>query len=224
MSNRRYLLVLAGLFALVWALLSIAPLDRPAWVIQNIAILAAVLALALTRRRFQFSRGAYTCIFAYLCLAEIASHYTYSRTPYDAWFAALTGRSLDELLGWERNNFDRIVHFAYGFLLVFPTREVFLRVVRVRGFWGYALPVDLIMSTSMLFELIEWSTAVLFAGGEPTYVGTQGDVWDAQKDMALASLGALLAMCIAAFVNSRASARRTRRDSEYERGAEPPSS
>ena len=106
------------------------------------------------------------------------------------------------MFGWERNNYDRVVHFAYGLLLAYPIREVFLRVANVRGFWGYFLPLDLTMSTSMLYELIEWGAA-LVVGGDlgQAYLGTQGDVWDAHKDMELASLGALITMCIAAAVN-----------------------
>jgi putative membrane protein len=96
------------------------------------------------------------------------------------------------------------VHFSYGLLLAYPIREIFLRVADVRGFWGYALPLDVTMSTSMLYELIEWGAAVWFGGdlGE-AYLGTQGDVWDAQKDMAVASLGALIAMIATAIINSR---------------------
>jgi putative membrane protein len=79
---------------------------------------------------------------------------------------------------------------------------MFLRIGNVRGFWGYFLPLDLTMSTSMLYELIEWGAAEVF-GGElgAAYLGTQGDVWDAHKDMALAALGALIAMCITALIN-----------------------
>jgi putative membrane protein len=122
--------------------------------------------------------------------------------PYDEWFQSFTGRTLNSVLGWERNNFDRVVHFSYGLLLAYPIREVFLRVANVRGFWGYFLPLDLTMSTSMMFELFEWGAAELF-GGElgQAYLGTQGDIWDAHKDMALASLGALIAMLITAAIN-----------------------
>jgi putative membrane protein len=113
-------------------------------------------------------------------------------------------RSLNELLGWERNHFDRLTHFCYGLLLAYPIREVFLRVADVRGFWGYFLPLDFTMSTSMLYELIEWAAAEVF-GGElgMAYLGTQGDVWDAHKDMALASLGAVIAMAVTAAINAR---------------------
>src|SRR5690606_4762451 len=111
------------------------------------------------------------------------------------------GISINELFGWQRNNYDRVVHFCYGLLLAYPIREVFLRIVAVRGFWGYFLPLDLTMSTSMLYELIEWGAASVF-GGElgMAYLGTQGDIWDAHKDMALASSGALIALSVTALV------------------------
>jgi putative membrane protein len=117
-------------------------------------------------------------------------------------FETLTGAPLNPLFGWQRNNFDRVIHFFYGVLLVYPIREVFLRIAGVRGFWGYFLPLDFAMSTSMVFELFEWATAEAF-GGELgiAYVGTHGDEWDAHKDMALASGGALLAMSGTAAIN-----------------------
>lgn len=106
------------------------------------------------------------------------------------------------MLGWKRNHFDRLVHFSYGLLLAYPIREVFLRVANVRGFWGYFLPLDLTMSSSMMFELFEWGAAEYFGGNlGMAYLGTQGDVWDAHKDMALASLGALIAMTATAAIN-----------------------
>ena len=87
-------------------------------------------------------------------------------------------------------------------LFAYPIREVFLRVVDVRGFWGYVLPLDMTMSTSMIYELIEWGAAALFGGDlGVAYLGTQGDVWDAHKDMALASLGALSAMGVTVAIN-----------------------
>ena len=116
-----------------------------------------VVVVALTYKRLILSRVSYTLIFLFLCLHEIGAHYTYAEVPYDQWFKALTGVTLNSLLGWERNNFDRVVHFCYGLLLAYPVREIFLRVAAVRGFWGYFLPLDLTMSTSMMFELFEWA-------------------------------------------------------------------
>src|SRR4029450_13108384 len=140
------------------------------------------------RRSLPLSSVSYTMILLFLCLHIIGAHYTYAEVPYDEAFKSLTGTSFNELVGWERNNYDRVVHFSYGLLLAYPIRELFLRVANVRGFWGYFLPLDLTMSSSMLYELIEWAAAVYFGGDlGMAYLGTQGDVWDAHKDMALAS-------------------------------------
>lgn len=202
MSHRRYLVCLLISLAILWAALAIAPHDRSDWLLENVLLVAAVAFLATTHKAFPLSRVSYTLIFVFLCLHTIGAHYTYAEVPYDAWFESLTGHAFNSLVGWERNNFDRVVHFSYGLLLAYPIRELLLRVANVRGFWGYFLPLDLTMSTSMLYELIEWAAAAYF-GGElgMAYLGTQGDVWDAHKDMALASLGALIAMCVTAAIN-----------------------
>ena len=202
--HRQYLLILAVLFGGWWTALAIHPWHRGDWLLENVLVVAAVGLLAIFHRRLLFSRVSYTLIFLFLCLHALGAHYTYSEVPYNGWFQKLTGRSFNSLVGWERNNFDRVVHFCYGLLLAYPIREIFLRVVNVRGFWGYFLPLDLTMSTSMLYELVEWGTAASF-GGElgQAYLGTQGDVWDAHKDMALASLGAVIAMGITAALNWR---------------------
>jgi putative membrane protein len=199
---RRHLLVLLGLYATLWSALAIAPFDRGDWALENLLVLLFGIGLALGQRHFRFSRRSCTLIFLFLCLHAIGAHYTYSEVPYDAWFQAIAGRGLNDLLGWQRNNFDRLVHFSYGLLLACPIREIFLRVVQVRGFWGYFLPLDFTLSTSALYELLEWLAAECF-GGElgAAYLGTQGDIWDAQKDMAIAALGALLAMLLAAWLN-----------------------
>src|SRR5512134_2842788 len=194
-EHRRYLLVLGVLFGILFTALAIDPWHRADWALENALVVAFVLFVAFSYSRLILSRVSYTTIFLFLCLHEIGSHYTYAEVPYDEWFKALTGQTLNSVLGWERNNFDRVVHFAYGLLLAYPVREIFLRVANVRGFWGYFLPLDLTMSTSMIFELFEWLAAELFGGDlGAAYLGTQGDIWDAHKDMALASLGALIAM------------------------------
>ena len=201
-SHLRFVLTLGGLLTVLWAAAAVDPTDRHDWALENALLVAFAALLAFTYRRLPLSRISYTLIFAFLCLHVLGAHYTYSLVPYDAWVRALTGRSLDGLLGWERNNFDRVVHFSYGLLLAYPVREMFLRVASARGFWGYFLPLDLTMSTSMLYELIEWGAAVVFGGDLGTaFLGSQGDPWDAQKDMALASLGALLAMGATAVLN-----------------------
>lgn len=204
-ARQRYLYTLGVLYAVIWTALAIAPHDRADWALENALVLAFGAALLVTRRWFVFSRTSYTLIFLYLCLHAVGAHYTYSLVPYDDWWRALTGHSFNSMVGWERNNFDRVVHFSYGLLLAYPIREIFLRVVEVRGFWAYFLPMDVTLSTSALYELLEWGAAAT-VGSElgAAYLGTQGDIWDAQKDMALAAAGAVIAMAITALVNRRA--------------------
>jgi putative membrane protein len=200
--HQRYVLILAGVFALFWTALAIAPVDRADWMLENGLVVVILALLALTYRRFPFSRVSYTLIFVFLCLHEIGAHYTYAKVPYDAWFQALTGRTLNSLFGATRNHFDRLGHFAFGLLLSYPMREIFVRVAEARGFWSYYLPLDMTMACSMVFELIEWAAAVAFGGDlGVAYLGTQGDQWDAQKDMLLATLGGLIAMIVTAVIN-----------------------
>ena len=203
-SHRQYLAVLASVFGVWGVAWGWAPRDRFVWLLENSMGFVGVGLLIGFHRKLLFSRLSYTLIFLFLCLHTVGAHYTYSEVPYDEWFRALTGRTFNPLVGWQRNNFDRVIHFCYGLLLAYPVREIFLRVVNVRGIWGYFLPLDLTMSTSMIYELIEWAVAEIFGGDVgPSYLGVQGDIWDAQKDMALASLGALIAMSVTAAINWR---------------------
>ena len=193
LPHRQFLLLLTALLAIEFVVLAIAPHDRKDWMLENALVVLFVGAMVATYRKLTLSRISYFLIFVFLSLHLIGAHYTYSLVPYDEWFRAVTGSSLKELVGWERNNFDRVVHFSYGLLLAYPVREVFLRVARLRGFWGYLFPLDITMSTSMLYELIEWGAAAVF-GGElgQAFLGTQGDEWDTQWDMFLALVGAVV--------------------------------
>jgi len=191
-------------YLVLWVALGISPSDRGTWLLENALVVGLLAVLWFSRRTFRFSDASLRLILLFLALHAVGSHYTYSDVPYDAWWQSLTGHSLNEALGWKRNHFDRLVHFSYGLLLAYPIREFFLRVVEVRGFWGYFLPLDVTLSTSALYELIEWGAAELFGGDLGMhYLGTQGDVWDSHKDMALAALGALIAVIIIACINQR---------------------
>ncbi len=199
---RRYVSALILVYLVLWTALAIAPYDRHDWLLENALVLTFGVALWASRKAFVFSRISYTLIFAFLCLHGVGSHYTYSEVPYEAAWQSLTGQSFNALFGWQRNNFDRVVHFSYGLLLAYPLREIFLRVADARGFWGYFLPLDFTLSTSALYELIEWAAAEWFGGDlGVAYLGTQGDIWDAQKDMACAGIGALVALLITAALN-----------------------
>tara|TARA_R110000851_G_scaffold235419_2_gene387956 strand:- start:3143 stop:3883 length:741 start_codon:yes stop_codon:yes gene_type:complete len=198
----RYLLILTAAFCLLFAGLAINPHDRYDWALENLLVLAFAVVLGLSCRAFPLSRLSYTLIFLFLCLHEVGAHYTYSEVPYNDWMTQAFGVSLNELLGWERNNFDRVVHFLFGALLVYPIRELYCRIANAKGFWGYFFPLEMAMAASMLYELFEWGAASLFGGDlGVAYLGTQGDIWDAQKDMALASIGALITLTLVLLVN-----------------------
>ncbi|MCY2961163.1 MAG: DUF2238 domain-containing protein [Planctomycetota bacterium] len=185
-------------------LLGIRPLDRSDWILENVLIVLGLAFLWRTRNWLPLTDASVWLVFVFLVLHEVGAHYTYACVPYDRWFESLSGRTLNSVLGLERNHYDRLVHFLFGFLLAIPQRELFLRVVRARGIASYWLPVQMTLSWSAIYEIVEWLSAEFF-GGElgAAFLGTQGDEWDAQKDMALAGLGAVLSMCVLAAIHRR---------------------
>ena len=193
MSRTRLIQTLAAGFALLWVVLALSPLDRSDWLLENVLTVVGVGVLVATRRVLPLSNASYVSIFVFLCLHTIGAHYTYSLVPYDEAFRAVTGHPLDGSSEGARNHYDRFVHFAYGSLLILPLRELMMRHAGVRGFWSYFLPIDIVLSTSALYELIEWGAAVFFGGDlGAAFLGTQGDGWDAHKDMSLGALGGLV--------------------------------
>jgi putative membrane protein len=170
--------------------MAISPVDRGDWLLENVLAVAAVALLFVTASRFQFSNLSYVLITLFLTVHAIGAHYTYAKVPFGFW--------LQDLLDAGRNPFDRLVHFAYGLLLAYPIREVLVRLAGVRGLWSYFLPVSATLAQSGLFELIEAVAASIVSPELGTaYLGTQGDEWDAQKDMVAALTGAILMMSIA---------------------------
>ena len=192
-SKNRLLLVLAAWYAAVWVITAVAPLDRHDWFLENLLVIAALAILIGTYRLFPLSDLSYVLITAFMTLHAIGAHYTYSEVPFGFW--------LRDTFGFARNPFDRIVHFSFGLLMAYPIREVFLRVANARGFWAYYLPLDVTLAFSALYEIMEMVVATMVAPGTgDAWLGTQGDIWDPQKDMGLAALGALLCMVITALL------------------------
>lgn len=190
----RWLLVV---YLCIWAGLAIAPRYRADWLLENLIVFIALPLFIRGAKTRPLSDASYVCLFIFLVLHTVGAHYTYSEVPYDAWIQGLTGHSPGEVLGWDRNHYDRLVHFSYGLLLLPASVELFDRVAPPRGLWRSLLPVLFIMSHSAIYELVEWGAAVSFGGDlGQAYLGTQGDVWDAQKDTALATLGAITAMAV----------------------------
>lgn len=192
--SARVPLWLLAAFAVIWLALAIAPRYRADWLLENVLVLVVVPWLVWAWRRLPLSNGAYVAIFCFLVLHLVGAHYTYSEVPYDQWSQAVFGHSPGQLLGFERNHYDRLVHFLYGVLVMPAAVELLAARAPSRGGWAILLPICFVMSHSVIYETIEWLAAEVFGGDLGiAYLGTQGDVWDAHKDMALAALGAVLA-------------------------------
>jgi putative membrane protein len=204
LSDRAYTDLLAILFAAIWALLAIAPLYRHDWMLENLLVVAVAIGFLWWRKRLHLSKLSSTLVFVFLVVHEIGAHYTYSKVPYDTWAEALIGATITELSGFTRNHFDRLGHFLYGALLSYPMREAYVRSQMLEGRLTYTVPIAITLAFSALYEIFEWWAAEI-AGGDlgVAYLGTQGDVWDAQKDMALAGFGAILAMAATIFMHRR---------------------
>ncbi len=190
----KYQLFLLVVFLAVWIWAAINPLFRHDWLLENYLVFIAVPIILITARYFKLSNLSYTLITIFMILHVIGGHYTYEHVPF--------GYVLQAWLGANRNMYDRLVHFCFGLLLAYPVREVFMRLSRTKGVWSYWLPVELTLAFSAVYEMIEWGTAVVVdpAAGL-AFLGSQGDVWDAQKDMAMAGLGSIVAMIIVLLIH-----------------------
>jgi putative membrane protein len=195
LSDKAYTDVLAALFAIIWILLAIDPLYRHDWMLENMLVVALAVAFIWWRKELHLSKLSSTLIFVFLCVHEIGAHYTYSEVPYDKWAEAVIGVSITELFGFSRNHFDRLEHFFYGLLLSYPMREAYIHARMLTGRLTYTVPITITLGLSAMYEILEWAAAEIVGGDlGVAYLGTQGDVWDAQKDMALAGFGSILAM------------------------------
>jgi putative membrane protein len=189
-------LALLAATALVFAWSAWTPYDRMTWWLEVApGILGAVLLIA-TYSHFRFTTLVYTLITLHIMLLCVGGHYTYARAPLFDWF--------EPLFGWQRNHFDRLGHFMQGFVPALIARELFirLRVGTVAG-WRFAIIILICMGISALYELLEWATALTSGAAASAFLGTQGDVWDTQKDMFMALVGAICALLFMTFWQNR---------------------
>ncbi len=195
-SRNRFLRRLAAAYLGVWIATAIAPYDRGDWLLENLIVFAAAAALVATHRSFAFSNVSYALVSAFLALHAVGAHYTYSLTPFGDWFSAA--------LGLSRNHYDRLVHFAFGLLLAYPLHEMARRVLHLHGGWSWVLPALAILALSSSYEIVEsWAARIVDPELGQAFLGTQGDEWDAQKDMALALAGAGIALATSALYHAR---------------------
>ena len=185
--------ILVVVCSAVWLWSAIAPNDFATWRMEQIASLLMLALLLLLRRSVSFSPSSKIGIAALFCIHTIGTHYTYSLTPYNDWSAVLFGSSINDWFHWTRNHYDRFVHLMYGICLTLPISESLTQKLHLKSGASHFLSIQLVLATSALYELMEWAAAVVFGGDVGTaYLGTQGDVWDAQADIALALAGSLL--------------------------------
>lgn len=165
------------------------PHDYPTWWLEVAPALIALVVLAATRKRFPLTPLAYWLILFHAVVLMVGGHYTYAEVPAGDW--------LKELVGGERNNYDKLGHLAQGFVPAIVAREMLLRnrVIGRRG-WLSFLIVCVCLAIAAIYELIEWWVALLSEEAAESFLGTQGYVWDTQSDMFLAGVGAVLALSI----------------------------
>ncbi|MBS4098317.1 MAG: DUF2238 domain-containing protein [Sulfuricella sp.] len=178
--------LLAGLAALLgWS--AHQPKDGFTWFLEAVPVLIALPLLALTYRRFPFSRFAYAMMWLHAAILLIGAHYTYAEMPLFDW--------LRDVFDLSRNHYDRLGHFAQGAVPAIVAREILLRRSPLRrGGWLFFLVLCVCLAISAFYELIEWWVAVASDSGAVAFLATQGDVWDTQWDMFLALCGALFSL------------------------------
>lgn len=182
--------------AIVFAWSGWHPKDRLTWLLEVAPVLIAVPILVATRRRFPLTPLAYALIAVHACILMVGGRYTYAEVPLFDW--------IRDALHAARNDYDRVGHFAQGFVPAIVAREVLLRKTPLkRGGWLAFLVVCVCLAISATYELVEWASAVAGGAKSDAFLGTQGDPWDTQKDMLMAGIGAIAALVVLPRVHDR---------------------
>lgn len=186
---KRLLVAYLIVFFILWSYTLIGTTDFANWCIENILTVVFLGTLMLTYKKFQFTPVSYTFIFVYILMHIYGAMYTYAENPFGYW--------LVDTLGLQRNPYDRIVHFSFGFMLAYPMRDYFTHWFKWPIWVCWVLPCEITLSFSGMYELIEWAVAdIFFPAQGAAYLGSQGDIWDAQKDMGLAFSGSVIIMLV----------------------------
>ena len=188
--------VLFALFVAVLVWSAIRPHDYFTWFLEVFPALIGIALLFATRRRFPLTPLLLILLFIHAVILMVGGHYTYAEVPLGYW--------MKDAFGFTRNHYDRIGHFAQGFVPAILAREILIRrdVVRGRG-WLFTIVVAICLAVSAAYELLEWSVSAATGSKGDSFLGTQGDVWDTQKDMALATIGAIAAQLVLGKVHDR---------------------
>jgi len=188
-KENHLLKIYLAIFFVCWAMTFINTPDRKNWFTENTLTAIFICSMVFTYKKFKFSDLSYTLFFVYILLHIYGAEYTYAENPFGYW--------LKDAMQLNRNYYDRIVHFSFGFMLAYPMRDYFKNYMQWPDWVCWVLPVEITMSFSAAYELIEWLVADVFYPEEGVaYLGSQGDIWDAQKDMGIAFAGAILCMLL----------------------------
>ena len=190
-ANRTLPLALLAASIAALAVSGWQPADRATWWMEIAPVLVAWPVLVLTCPRFPLTPLVYWLIFVHGLILMLGGHYTYAKVPLGFW--------MEEAFGFARNHYDRIGHFAQGFVPAIVAREVLIRNrVVARGAWLFFLVSCVCLAVSALYELVEWRAAVMGGDAADAFLGTQGDPWDTQEDMFTALVGAMVAQVLLA--------------------------
>ncbi len=178
----------------VWS--AIEPKDQVTWMLEVAPALIGAVVLLLTRKSFPLTPLVYGLILAHCVILMVGGHYTYAEVPLFDW--------LRDMVGGQRNNYDKLGHFAQGFVPAMITREIVIRKEVINGHgWQNFFIVCFCLAFSAFYELIEWWTALLSTSGAEDFLGTQGYIWDTQSDMLMALIGAVAAVFLLARLHDR---------------------
>jgi putative membrane protein len=195
-TTRKEPQVLLALVAVALVVSRIGPYDPVTWFLEILPVLIIAPVLVATHRKFPLTPLLYRLLFVHALILILGGHYTYARVPVGYWF--------QDLLDLSRNHYDRLGHFAQGFVPAILVREILLRrSPLVRGKWLFFLTVSVCLAFSAFYEFTEWWAAVAGGEGAENFLGTQGDVWDTQWDMFLAFVGAITSQVILSRVHDR---------------------
>jgi putative membrane protein len=178
-------------FLIFWIYTGVTTTDLDNWILENTLTLSLIIFLIAFYNIFRFSDISYSLIFIFLLLHVYGSQYQYTDNPLGEWFKVR--------FDLERNHYDRLVHLGFGLLLAYPMHDVFRNGFGTNWFLSYLLPIEITLSLSAVYELIEWVVADIFYEGNQQamdFLGMQSDIWDAQKDIAFAFAGAIIAMLL----------------------------
>jgi putative membrane protein len=179
---------------LVWS--AVNPHDYFTWFLEAAPALIGLAVLIATRKQYPLPQITYTLILIHSLILLLGAHYTYAEVD--------TFKAIRDFFGWQRNNYDKLGHFAQGFVPAIIAREILLRnrVVNGRG-WLNLFVVSICLAFSALYEMFEWGVAVVTGDSAESFLGTQGYMWDAQSDMAMALVGAIFALIILSKIHDR---------------------